>query len=166
MAGAALDYLNSAAVTDLGGAACRELLGPGIADWTRKLPTQMRDETDRILLDAASEKAGPEDDRTEGQRFHDALRPVCGLRILSIGTGDAKRTSEFAAEYKAATPRYRYLLHRNSPRSSTASTWFRQARPRPRVVGRGTSPQPATPGRDLPGRRRPQACPATCSPSG
>jgi hypothetical protein len=118
-----------------------------IADWTRKLPGEMRDETDRILLDAAAagasledlatiaacaienwrqqqpdpdnpddgfddrfvqasttfggagvirgnltpecaaavravlealgKKAGPEDDRTEGKRFHDALQLAC-----------------------------------------------------------------------------------------
>jgi hypothetical protein len=119
-----------------------------IADWTRKLPAEMRDETDRILLQAASagaslddlamiaacaieawrtqqpdpdepdpgdryvklgttfgdagvirgdltpecaavvravledlgKKAGPEDDRTEGQRFHDALQLACPLQ--------------------------------------------------------------------------------------
>jgi hypothetical protein len=116
-----------------------------IADWTRKLPAPMRDETDRILLEAAAagastedlatiaacaietwrsqqpdsddpdpgdrflqlgttfggaghlrgdltpectatvravldalgKKAGPEDDRTEAQRFHDALQLAC-----------------------------------------------------------------------------------------
>ena len=120
-----------------------------IADWTRKLPAQMRDETDRILLQAASagaslddlatiaacasetwraqqpdpdepdpgdryvqlgttfgnagvirgdltpecntavravlealgKKGGPEDDRTEGQRFHDALQLACTLLL-------------------------------------------------------------------------------------
>jgi Domain of unknown function (DUF222)/HNH endonuclease len=120
-----------------------------IAEWTRKLPADMRDETDRILLDAAAggaslddlatiagcaierwrqqrpdpeqpddgfddryvrvgatfggagvirgdltpecaaavravlealgKKAGPEDDRTEGKRFHDALQLACEL---------------------------------------------------------------------------------------
>jgi Domain of unknown function (DUF222) len=120
-----------------------------IADWTRKLPAQIRDETDRILLEAAAagastddlatiaacaietwraqrpdaddpdpgdrylqlgttfggagvirgdltpecnaavravlealgKKAGPEDDRTEGQRFHDALQLACTLLL-------------------------------------------------------------------------------------
>ena len=120
-----------------------------IADWTQKLPAPMRDETDRILLEAASagaslddlaaiaacaietwraqqpdpdepdpgdrylqlgttfggagvirgdltpectaairavlealgKKAGPEDDRTEGQRFHDALQLACTLLL-------------------------------------------------------------------------------------
>jgi Domain of unknown function (DUF222)/HNH endonuclease len=120
-----------------------------IADWTRKLPAQLRAETDRILLDAAAagasiddlatiaacaietwrqqqpdadapdpgdravslgttfggagfirgdltpecaaavravlealgKKAGPEDDRTEGQRFHDALQLACTLLL-------------------------------------------------------------------------------------
>jgi hypothetical protein len=120
-----------------------------IADWTRKLPAQMRDETDRILLQAAAagaslddlaaiaacaieawraqqpdaddpdpgdryvqlgttfgsagvirgdltpecntavravlealgKKTGPEDDRTEGQRFHDALQLACTLLL-------------------------------------------------------------------------------------
>jgi hypothetical protein len=120
-----------------------------MADWTRKLPAQMRDETDRILLEAAAagasaddlatiaacaietwrsqqpdaddpdpgdrfvqlgttfggaghlrgdltpecaaavravlealgKKAGPEDDRTEGQRFHDALQLACTLLL-------------------------------------------------------------------------------------
>jgi hypothetical protein len=120
-----------------------------IANWTRKLPAEMRDETDRILLDAAAagaslddlaaiaacaietwraqqpdpddpdpgdrylqlgatfggagvvrgdltpecatavravlealgKNAGPEDDRTEGQRFHDALQLACTLLL-------------------------------------------------------------------------------------
>jgi hypothetical protein len=120
-----------------------------MADWTRKLPAQLRAETDRILLDAAAagasiddlatvaacaieawraqqpdaddpdpedrtvqlgttfggagvirgdltpecatavravlqalgKKAGPEDDRTEGQRFHDALQLACTLLL-------------------------------------------------------------------------------------
>ena len=120
-----------------------------IADWTRKLPVPMRDDTDRILLQAAAagaslddlatiaacaietwraqqpdpdepepgdrylqlgttfgdagvirgdltpecntavravlealgKKAGPEDDRTEGQRFHDALQLACTLLL-------------------------------------------------------------------------------------
>ena len=120
-----------------------------IAGWTRKLPAQMRDETDRILLQAASagaslddlatiaacaietwraqqadpddpdpgdryvqlgttfgdagvirgdltpecatalravlealgKRVGPEDDRTEGQRFHDALQLACTLLL-------------------------------------------------------------------------------------
>jgi hypothetical protein len=122
-----------------------------IADWTRKLPAEMRDETDRILLGAAAsgaslddlatiaacaierwrqqqpdpdhpddgfddrylqvgttfggaavirgnltpecgaavravtealgKKAGPEDDRTEGKRFHDALQLACELLL-------------------------------------------------------------------------------------
>jgi uncharacterized protein DUF222/HNH endonuclease len=122
-----------------------------IADWTKKLPADMRDETDRILLGAAAagaslddlatiaacaienwrrqqpdpdqpddgfddryvqvgttfggagvirgnltpecaaavravvealgKKAGPEDDRTEGKRFHDALQLACELLL-------------------------------------------------------------------------------------
>ncbi len=120
-----------------------------IADWTRKLPAQLREETDRILLDAAAagaslddlamiaacaietwraqqpdldepdpddrylrlgttfgdagvirgdltpecatavravlealgKKAGPEDERTEAQRFHDALQLACTLLL-------------------------------------------------------------------------------------
>ena len=120
-----------------------------IAGWTRKLPAQAREETDRILLEAAAagasvddlatiaacaieawraqqpdgddpdpgdrhvklgttfggagvirgdltpecatvvravlealgKKAGPEDDRTEGQRFHDALQLACTLLL-------------------------------------------------------------------------------------
>src|SRR5580704_9176898 len=122
-----------------------------IAGWTRKLPADMRDETDRILLEAAAagaslddlatiaacaieqwrqqrpdpdhpddgfddrylqvgttfggagvirgnltpqcaaavravvealgKKAGPEDDRTEGKRFHDALQLACELLL-------------------------------------------------------------------------------------
>jgi hypothetical protein len=122
-----------------------------VADWTRKLPSPMRDETDRILLEAAGagaslddlatiaacaiegwrrqrpdpdspddgfddrylqigvtfggaavirgnltpecaaavravtealgKKAGPEDDRTEGKRFHDALQLACELLL-------------------------------------------------------------------------------------
>jgi hypothetical protein len=124
-------------------------LASAIADWTRKLPAQMREETDLILLQAASagaslddltaiaayaieawraqqpdaddpspddrylhlgttfggagvirgdltpecnaavravlealgKKAGPEDDRTEKQRFHDALQLACTLLL-------------------------------------------------------------------------------------
>ncbi|HEX3514878.1 MAG TPA: DUF222 domain-containing protein [Trebonia sp.] len=122
-----------------------------IADWTKKLPADMRDETDRILIQAAAagaslddlatiaacaiekwrqqqpdpdgpddgfddryvqvgttfggagvirgnltpgcaaavravlealgKKAGPEDDRTEGKRFHDALQLACELLL-------------------------------------------------------------------------------------
>jgi hypothetical protein len=122
-----------------------------IADWTKKLPADMRDETDRILIEAAAagaslddlatlaacaiekwrqqqpdpddpddgfddryvqvgttfggagvirgnltpectaavravvealgKKAGPEDDRTEGKRFHDALQLACELLL-------------------------------------------------------------------------------------
>ena len=120
-----------------------------IADWTRKLPAEMRHQTDRIMLEAAAagasaedlaviaaaaieawrarqpdpdepdpadrylqlgttfgdagvirgdltpecatavravlealgKKAGPEDDRTEGQRFHDALQLACTLLL-------------------------------------------------------------------------------------
>jgi hypothetical protein len=120
-----------------------------IAEWTRKLPAQARDEIDRVLLEAASagaslddlatiaacaieawraqqpdgddpdpddrfvqlgttfggagvirgdltpectaavravlealgKKAGPEDDRSEGQRFHDALQLACTLLL-------------------------------------------------------------------------------------
>ena len=33
----------------------------------------------RAVLDALGKKAGPEDDRTERQRFHDALRLACAL---------------------------------------------------------------------------------------
>jgi hypothetical protein len=29
------------------------------------------------VLEALGKKAGPEDDRTEGERFHDALRLAC-----------------------------------------------------------------------------------------
>jgi DNA-binding GntR family transcriptional regulator len=73
-----------------------------IARWTRKLPAEMREETDKILLQAAAagadlddlatiaaavtavfealgKKRGPEDDRNEGQRFHDALAEACEL---------------------------------------------------------------------------------------
>jgi hypothetical protein len=126
-----------------------ESLAFTIAGWTRKLPAQLRAETDRILLDAAAagaslddlamiaayaieqwrqqqpdaddpdpddrtvrlgttfggagmirgdltpecatavravlealgKKAGPEDDRSEGQRFHDALQLACTLLL-------------------------------------------------------------------------------------
>ena len=33
----------------------------------------------RAVLEALGKKAGPEDDRTEGQRFHDALQLACAL---------------------------------------------------------------------------------------
>jgi hypothetical protein len=129
-----------------------------VADWTRKLPAEMRDETDRILLEAAvagaslddlatiaacaienwrrqqpvpdnpddtfddryvqagttfggaavvrgnltpecatavravlealGKKAGPEDDRTEGKRFHDALQLAC-VRLPRVCSPDA-----------------------------------------------------------------------------
>jgi hypothetical protein len=131
--------------------AISESWATAIADWTRKLPADMRDETDRILLDAATagaslddlatiaacaiekwrqqrpdpddpddgfedrylkvgttfggaavirgsltpecgtavravvealgKKAGPEDDRTEEKRFHDALQLACELLL-------------------------------------------------------------------------------------
>jgi hypothetical protein len=35
----------------------------------------------QAVLDALGKKAGPEDDRTEGQRFHDALQLACELLI-------------------------------------------------------------------------------------
>ena len=130
----------------LAAGAITDSLASTVADWTRKLPAGMRDETDRILLEAAAgaslddlaaivacaietlraqqpdpdepdpgdryvqlgttfgdagvirgdltpecatvvravlealgKKTGPEDDRTEGQRFHDALQLACAL---------------------------------------------------------------------------------------
>jgi hypothetical protein len=33
----------------------------------------------RAVLEALGKEAGPEDDRTEGQRFHDALQLACAL---------------------------------------------------------------------------------------
>ena len=35
----------------------------------------------QAVLEALGKKAGPEDDRTEGQRFHDALQDGCELLI-------------------------------------------------------------------------------------
>jgi len=137
--------------TALAGGDITESLAFTIADWTRKLPAEMRTETDRILLDAAAagaslddlatiaacaieqwrqqrpdpddpddafedrsvrvsttfggagvihgnltpecaaavravlealgKKAGPEDDRTEDKRFHDALQLACELLL-------------------------------------------------------------------------------------
>ena len=136
-----------------------------IADWTRKLPAEMRDETDRILIEAAAagaslddlatiaacaieqwrqqqpdpdqpddgfddryvqagttfggagvirgnltpgcaaavravlealgKKAGPEDDRTEGKRFHDALQLACAPmpRVCLVPRADSGRVS-------------------------------------------------------------------------
>jgi hypothetical protein len=78
-----------------------------IAGWTRKLPAGMRTETDRILLgvtfggaavlrgdltpecatavravlEALGKRQGPEDDRPEGKRFHDALQLACTLLL-------------------------------------------------------------------------------------
>jgi hypothetical protein len=34
----------------------------------------------RAVLEALGKKAGPEDDRTEGKRFHDALQLACTLQ--------------------------------------------------------------------------------------
>jgi hypothetical protein len=133
----------------LAAGAITDSLASTVTDWTRKLPAQMRDETDRILLEAAAagaslddlaaiaacaietwrarqpdadepdpgdrylrlgttfgdagvirgdltpecattvravlealgKKAGPEDDRTEAQRFHDALQLACTLLL-------------------------------------------------------------------------------------
>ena len=137
--------------TALAGGGITDSLAFTIADWTRKLPADMRDETDRILIEAAAagaslddlatiaacaieswrrqqpdpdgpddgfddryvqagttfggagvirgnltpecasavravlealgKKAGPEDDRTEGKRFHDALQLACELLL-------------------------------------------------------------------------------------
>jgi len=137
--------------TALAGGGITDSLAFTMADWTRKLPAEMRDETDRILIEAAAagaslddlatiaacaierwrqqqpdpdgpddgfddryvqagttfggagvirgnltpecaaavravlealgKKAGPEDDRTEGKRFHDALQLACELLL-------------------------------------------------------------------------------------
>jgi len=37
------------------------------------------------VLEALGKKAGPEDDRTEGQRFHDALQLACAPRPRVCG---------------------------------------------------------------------------------
>lgn len=42
----------------------------------------------QAVLDALGKKAGPEDDRTEGQRFHDALQLACELLIRAKMTPD------------------------------------------------------------------------------
>jgi hypothetical protein len=47
-----------------------------IAGWLKKLPEELRDGTEKILADAAASAASGAslDDRTEKQRFHDALQ--------------------------------------------------------------------------------------------
>jgi hypothetical protein len=142
----------------LAAGAVTDSLALTMADWTRRLPAEMRTETDRILLEAASsgaslddlaviaacaieqwrqqrpdpddpepdpaerslqlgvtfggaavlrgnltpecaaavravlealgKKAGPEDDRTEAQRFHDALQLACTLLLRARLTPD------------------------------------------------------------------------------
>jgi hypothetical protein len=39
----------------------------------------------RAVLEALGKKAGPEDDRTEGKRFHDALQLACELLLRAGG---------------------------------------------------------------------------------
>jgi hypothetical protein len=41
----------------------------------------------RAVLEALGKKAGPEDDRTEGQRFHDALQLACAPQPRVFSTG-------------------------------------------------------------------------------
>jgi hypothetical protein len=87
------DALTSGAITQSWAAA--------IAGWTRKLPTVMRDETDKIILDAAASGASlsdlatiaglaiekwrsqrpDQDNRSQEQRFHDSLQEACQLLI-------------------------------------------------------------------------------------
>jgi hypothetical protein len=39
------------------------------------------------VLEALGKKAGPEDDRTEPKRFHDALQVACGLLPRACRSG-------------------------------------------------------------------------------
>lgn len=41
----------------------------------------------RAVIEALGKKAGPEDDRTEGKRFHDALQLACELLLRASGFG-------------------------------------------------------------------------------
>jgi hypothetical protein len=54
----------------------------------------------RAVLEAPGKKAGPEDDRTEAQRFHDALQlacarepRVCRFRWFDLATGACRPMS-------------------------------------------------------------------------
>jgi hypothetical protein len=47
-------------------------------------------ESVQAVLDALGKKAGPEDDRTEGQRFHDALQLACQLLLRANMVPDRK----------------------------------------------------------------------------
>ena len=51
-----------------------------IADWTRKLPAQMRDEPDRILLEAATAGASTDDPATVAVRDRDVAGAAAGRR--------------------------------------------------------------------------------------
>ena len=175
-----------------------------IAAWTRKLPDEMRDETDRILLEAATagastedlatiaacaieawraqqpdpdepdpgdrylqlgttfgdagvirgdltpecnaavravlealgKKAGPEDDRTEGQRFHDALQLACARRS---GCWPSPAMPHFrkgaAGSPTATTSRTRCAGHYHSSQGTQTSGPHRLPRERPRTRG-------------------------------
>ena len=93
------DALTAGAITQSWAAA--------IADWTRKLPAALRDETDKIILGAAAAGASfddlatiaglaiekwrsqrPEDNRTQEQRFHDSLQEACQLLIRACMVPD------------------------------------------------------------------------------
>ena len=47
----------------------------------------------RAVLEALGKKAGPEDDRTDGQRFHDALQLACPPRprVCSAGRSSSSQ---------------------------------------------------------------------------
>jgi hypothetical protein len=49
----------------------------------------------RAVLEALGKKAGPEDDRTEGKRFHDALQLACAPvpRVCLIPRAGSGRVS-------------------------------------------------------------------------
>jgi hypothetical protein len=57
----------------------------------------------RAVLEALGKKAGPEDDRTEGKRFHDALQLACAPqpRVSSSTWRDAYRRVESLIRRKA-----------------------------------------------------------------
>ena len=55
----------------------------------------------RAVLEALGKKAGPEDDRTEAQRFHDALQLACALVPRAVFT---ERLTYYLGEVNAVHP--------------------------------------------------------------
>jgi hypothetical protein len=80
-----MDYLN-AAVTGLDARHHVRERGVIRGDLTPECEAAVR-----AVLEALGKKAGPEDDRTEGQRFHDALQLACASQPRVCGSWTGQR---------------------------------------------------------------------------